>query len=85
MVNKGLEVIEAMWLFDCPLDKIKVVMHPESIVHSMVEFADGAIMAQMGAADMELPISLGAFLPGTQKRTRKTRYFRQNASLLRNG
>ena len=75
MVNKGLEVIEAMWLFDCPLDKIKVVMHPESIVHSMVEFADGAIMAQMGAADMELPISLALSYPERKKGPEKLDIF----------
>ena len=63
MVNKGLEVIEASWLFNCDKSKIDVVMHPESIVHSMVEFDDGAIMAQMGAPDMELPISLALSYP----------------------
>ena len=63
MVNKGLEVIEAKWLFGCPLDKIKVLYHPESIVHSMVEYDDGAIMAQMGYPSMELPISLAMSYP----------------------
>ena len=63
MVNKGLEVIEARWLFDCPYDRIKVLYHPESIVHSMVEYADGAIMAQMGYPSMELPISLAMSYP----------------------
>lgn len=63
MVNKGFEVIEAMWLFNAPLSKIKVCYHPESIVHSMVEFADGAIMAQMGYPSMELPISLAMSYP----------------------
>lgn len=63
MVNKGLEVIEASWLFNCDKSKIDVVMHPESIVHSMVEFDDGAIIAQMGAPDMELPISLALSYP----------------------
>ncbi|MBR1891390.1 MAG: 1-deoxy-D-xylulose-5-phosphate reductoisomerase [Clostridia bacterium] len=63
MVNKGLEVIEARWLFDCPYEKIKVAYHPESIVHSMVEYADGAIMAQMGFPSMELPISLAMSYP----------------------
>ena len=56
MMNKGLEVIEARWLFDIPADRIEVVIHPQSLVHSMVEFADGSIMAQMGAPDMKLPI-----------------------------
>ena len=63
MVNKGLEVIEAKWLFNCPLDKIEVLYHPESIVHSMVEYADGAIIAQMGYPSMELPISLAMSYP----------------------
>jgi len=56
LMNKGLEVIEAMWLFDIPLEKIEVVVHPQSIVHSMVEFTDGAVMAQLGAPDMRVPI-----------------------------
>ncbi|MFW5972006.1 MAG: 1-deoxy-D-xylulose-5-phosphate reductoisomerase [Bacillota bacterium] len=56
MMNKGLEVIEAHWLFNIPYDKINVVVHPESIVHSMVEFVDSSIMAEMGAADMRIPI-----------------------------
>ena len=63
MVNKGFEVIEAMWLFNAPLSKVKVCYHPESIVHSMVEFADGAVMAQMGYPSMELPISLAMSYP----------------------
>lgn len=58
LMNKGLEVIEAHWLFDQPYDKIKVVVHPQSIVHSMVEFVDGNFMAQMGPPDMRLPIAL---------------------------
>jgi len=56
MMNKGLEVIEARWLFDLTTEKIEVVIHPQSLVHSMVEFADGSIIAQMGAPDMKLPI-----------------------------
>ncbi len=56
MMNKGLEVIEAHWLFSVPAEKIKVVIHRESIVHSMVEFCDGAVMAQLGCPDMRLPI-----------------------------
>lgn len=63
MVNKGFEVIEAMRLFDCPKDKINVLIHPQSIVHSMVEFSDGAIMAQMGTPSMELPIQLALTYP----------------------
>jgi 1-deoxy-D-xylulose-5-phosphate reductoisomerase len=56
MLNKGLEVIEARWLFGLPLDKIEVVIHPQSIVHSLVEFTDGSILSQMGTPDMRLPI-----------------------------
>lgn len=63
MVNKGLEVIEAKWLFDIELDKIEVIIHPESIIHSMVEFRDGAIMAQLGAPDMRVPIQYAIYYP----------------------
>ena len=56
LMNKGLEVIEAHWLFDMPADRIEVIVHPQSIVHSMVECADGSIIAQMGHTDMRLPI-----------------------------
>lgn len=63
LVNKGFEVIEAHWLFGAPADKIKVVMHPQSVVHSMVEFDDGAIKAQLGAPDMRMPISYALFFP----------------------
>jgi 1-deoxy-D-xylulose-5-phosphate reductoisomerase len=57
LMNKGLEVIEARWLFDVPASRIEVVIHPQSIVHSMVEFMDGSILAQLGATDMRIPIS----------------------------
>ena len=63
LMNKGLEVIEAMRLYDMPLDKVDVVIHRQSIVHSMVEFVDGAVMAQMGAPDMRLPIQLALTYP----------------------
>jgi len=56
LMNKGLEVIEAKWLFDIDVDRIQVLVHPQSIIHSMVEFVDGSIMAQMGVPDMRLPI-----------------------------
>ena len=56
MMNKGLEVIEAHWLFDMPADRIDVVIHPQSVVHSMVEFEDGSLLAQLGVTDMKLPI-----------------------------
>ena len=56
MMNKALEVIEARWLFDMPAEKIDVLIHPQSVIHSMVEFEDGAVMAQLGTPDMRLPI-----------------------------
>ena len=63
MMNKGLEVIEARWLFDVPAEKINVVVHPESIIHSMIEFKDGAIIAQLGCPDMREPIGLALSFP----------------------
>ena len=63
MMNKGLEVIEAHWLFDLPVDKIAVHIHPESIVHSMVEYVDGAVMAQLGIPDMKTPIAYALSYP----------------------
>ena len=62
LVNKGLEVMEAKWLFDVGLDRIQVVVHPQSIIHSAVQFVDGAIMAQMGTPDMKLPSSMHCFI-----------------------
>jgi len=63
MMNKGLEVIEAKWLFDVELNQIEVLVHPQSIIHSMVEFEDGSIMAQMGEPDMRLPIQYALTYP----------------------
>lgn len=63
MMNKGLEVIEAKWLFDIDPDRINVVVHPESIIHSMVEYVDGAIIAQMGCPDMREPIGFALSFP----------------------
>ncbi|UCG39785.1 MAG: 1-deoxy-D-xylulose-5-phosphate reductoisomerase [bacterium] len=63
MMNKGLEVIEARWLFDIPAENICVLVHPQSIVHSMVEFTDGSTLAQMGIADMRIPISFALGFP----------------------
>ena len=63
LVNKGLEVIEAKWLFDVEPEKIQVVVHPQSIIHSMVEYVDGGIMAQLGTPDMKLPIQYALFYP----------------------
>jgi 1-deoxy-D-xylulose-5-phosphate reductoisomerase len=63
LMNKGLEVIEARWLFGVPSCRIEVVIHPESIIHSMVEFGDGSILAQLGATDMRIPISYALGFP----------------------
>ncbi len=63
LMNKGLEVIEAHWLFDMPYDKINVVVHPQSLVHSLVEYVDGAIVAQLGSHDMRLPIQYALTWP----------------------
>ena len=63
LVNKGLEVMEAKWLFDVDLDHIQVVVQPKSIIHSMVEFTDGAVMAQLGTPDMKLPIQYALYYP----------------------
>lgn len=63
MMNKGLEVIEAKWLFNVDLDRIKVVVHPQSIVHSMVEYEDGAVIAQLGVPDMKVPIQYALTYP----------------------
>ncbi len=63
MMNKGFEMIEARWLFGCPPDKIEIVVHPQSIVHSMVQFADGSVKAQLGVPDMHLPIRYALSYP----------------------
>jgi len=63
MMNKGLEAIEAKWLFDIDMDKIQVLVHPESIIHSMVEYIDGSVVAQLGIPDMRIPISLALAYP----------------------
>ncbi|WP_338546099.1 1-deoxy-D-xylulose-5-phosphate reductoisomerase [Emergencia sp. JLR.KK010] len=63
MMNKGLEVIEAKWLFDVPLSDIQILVHPQSIMHSAVEFEDGSVIAQMGSADMRIPISVALGYP----------------------
>ena len=64
MMNKGLEVIEAFWLFGLPLEKIKVLIHPQSVVHSMVRYRDGSVIAQLGQPDMRTPIAYGLAWPG---------------------
>ena len=63
LVNKGLEVMEAKWLFDVELEQIQVVVHPQSIIHSAVQYVDGGIMAQLGVPDMKLPIQYALFYP----------------------
>lgn len=63
MINKGLEVIEAKWLFDVDVDRIQVVVQPQSVIHSMVEYADGAVIAQLGTPDMKLPIQYALYYP----------------------
>ncbi len=63
LVNKGLEVIEAKWLFDVDVEQIEVVVHPQSIIHSMVEYVDGAIIAELGTPDMKLPIQYALYYP----------------------
>ncbi len=72
MMNKGLEIIEAKWLFDVPPEQIKVVVHPESIVHSMVEFEDHAVLAQMGVPSMEIPIQFAFTYPYRQETPQET-------------
>ena len=63
LMNKGLEIIEASWLFDVPIDRVEVVIHPEAVIHSMVEFRDGSILAQLGVTDMKLPIQYALSFP----------------------
>jgi 1-deoxy-D-xylulose-5-phosphate reductoisomerase len=63
LMNKGLEVIEASWLFDIPVDRIDVVIHPQSVIHSMVEFPDGSVLAQMGTPDMRTPLAYALAWP----------------------
>ena len=66
LMNKGLEVIEAHWLFDQPYERIKVVVHPQSLIHSMVEYVDGSFIAQLGPPDMKLPIAFALNYPERQ-------------------
>jgi 1-deoxy-D-xylulose-5-phosphate reductoisomerase len=63
MMNKGFEVIEARWLFDIPVDKIQVLVHPQSVVHSAVQFVDGSVKAQLGTPDMRIPIQYALTYP----------------------
>jgi len=81
LMNKGLEVIEAKWLFDIEPDKIEVVVHPQSIIHSMVQFHDGSIKAQMGLPDMKLPIQYALAYPGRIRNSFKRFDFTKYPSL----
>jgi 1-deoxy-D-xylulose-5-phosphate reductoisomerase len=63
LVNKGLEVIEAQWLFGLPVDQVDVIVHPQSVVHSLVEYVDGSVLAQLGVPDMRLPIQYALTYP----------------------
>ena len=63
LMNKGLEIIEAAWLFDIPIDRIQVLIHPEAVIHSMVEFVDASVIAQLGVTDMKLPIQHALSFP----------------------
>ena len=68
LMNKGLEVIEAKWLFDLKEEQIEVVVHPQSIIHSAVQFEDGSIIAQLGLPDMKLPIQYALGFPNRIKK-----------------
>lgn len=81
MVNKGLEVMEARWLFDVGLDQIQVVVHPQSVIHSMVEYEDGAVIAQLGTPDMRLPIQYALYYPRRRSLSGKRLDFFKLASL----
>ena len=69
LMNKGLEVIEANWLFNMPYDQIKVLVHPQSVIHSMVEYGDGSVLAHLGRADMRIPIQYALTYPERQANT----------------
>ena len=81
MMNKGFEMIAARWLFDLPPEQIEIVVHPQSIVHSMVQFEDGAVLAQLGLPDMKLPIAYALSYPKRLKTAAPRLDFRQYASL----
>ncbi|MBV4418077.1 1-deoxy-D-xylulose-5-phosphate reductoisomerase [Clostridium tyrobutyricum] len=81
LMNKGLEVIEAHWLFDMPYEKIQVVVHPESLIHSMVEYKDGSIIAQLGSKDMRLPIQYALNYPERKDKVVDTLDFYNISSL----
>ena len=81
LVNKGLEVMEAKWLFDVKLEQIQVVVHPQSVIHSMVEYEDGAVIAQLGTPDMRLPIQYALYYPNRRSLSGKRLNFYELGSL----
>lgn len=81
LVNKGLEVMEAKWLFGTTLQQIQVVVHPQSVIHSMVEFEDGAVMAQLGTPDMRLPIQYALYYPSRRPMSGKRLDFHELGAL----
>lgn len=81
MMNKGLEIIEARWLFDVPVDQIEVVVHPQSIIHSFVEYWDGSVIAQLGKPDMRIPISYALSWPERLRREGPFMEFSQTSTL----
>ncbi|WP_026669322.1 1-deoxy-D-xylulose-5-phosphate reductoisomerase [Butyrivibrio sp. AE3006] len=81
LVNKGLEVMEAKWLFGTDLDQIQVIVQPQSIIHSMVQFVDGAVMAELGVPDMKLPIQYALFYPDRRPMNEKRLDFFELASI----
>lgn len=82
MMNKGFEVMEAAWLFDVPVEQIEILVHPQSIVHSMVEFSDRAVLAQLGLPDMAIPISLALSWPARLDREAESlNFFAEGANL----
>lgn len=81
LMNKGLEVIEAHWLFNLPIDQIEVVIHPQSIIHSLVEFVDGSLIAQMGEPDMLIPIQYAMTYPNREKTPIKPFDFYKHSTL----
>jgi len=81
LMNKGLELIEAKWLFDVPTDKIEIVIHPQSIIHSLVQFEDGSLKAQMGLPDMKVPIQYAFSFPNRLKNNFAKLDFKEFAEL----
>jgi 1-deoxy-D-xylulose-5-phosphate reductoisomerase len=81
LMNKGLEMIEAHYLFDEPASKLEVIIHPQSVVHSMVEFVDGSVIAQLGTADMRIPIQLALTYPERWENNLPSMNLRQIGSL----